>query len=56
MRWFCFSVCWTYKCDLNSALGENSKETVSSAISTEALFNDNNNEETLNIGKVCQKL
>ena len=51
VRWFCFSVCC--KVDVNSALGENSKETLSSTISTEALFDDNSNEKTPNVNKVC---
>ena len=51
MKWFYFSV----KGDLNSALGENSKEPSSSTISTGASFNDDSNEETLNINNVCQK-
>ena len=46
-------VMWTYKGDANSALGENWKELSSSAISPEASFNDNSNEETLNINKTC---
>ena len=36
---------------MNSALGENSKEPSSSTISTEASFNDDSNEKTLNIIK-----
>ena len=44
---------WTYNCYVNSALVENSKERSSSTISTEASFNDDSNEETLNINKVC---
>ena len=46
---------WTCKGDVNSALGENSKEASSSTISTGASFNDDSNEETLNINNVCQK-
>ena len=49
MKWFYFSV----KGDLNSALGENSKEPSSSTISTETLFNEDSNKETLNVNKVC---
>ena len=41
---------------MNSVLGENSKDPSSSTISTEVSFNDNSNEETLNINKVCQQL
>ena len=41
---------------MNSALGENLKKPSSSAISTEASFNDDSNEETVNINKVCQGL
>ena len=47
---------WTYKGDVNKTLGEKSKESSSSTISTEAPFNDDSNEETLNINKVCQQL
>ena len=46
-------VMWTYKCDANSASGENWKELSSSAISPEGSFNDNSNEETLNVNKTC---
>ena len=46
-------VMWTHKGNLNSALGENSKEPSSSAISTEAYFNDDSNKETLNVSKFC---
>ena len=49
-------VMWTYMGDVNSALGRNSKEPSSSTISREASFNGDNNEETLNINKVCQQL
>ena len=52
VRLFYFSVCC--KVDANSALGENSKEPSSSTISTEASFNDDNNEKTLNVNKVFQ--
>ena len=47
---------WTYKSDVNTTVGENSKESSSSTISTEASFNDDSDEETLNINKVCQQL
>ena len=40
-----------YKGELNSASGENWKEPSSSTISTEALFNGDSNEDTLNITK-----
>ena len=42
---------WMYKGELNSASGENWKEPSSSTISTEALFNGDSNEDTLNITK-----
>ena len=48
-------VMWTYEGEVNSALGETSKEPSSSTISIEASFNDNSNEETLNVNKVCQQ-
>ena len=35
---------------MNSASGENRKESSSTTISTEASFNHDNNEETLNVG------
>ena len=38
---------------MNSASEENWKEFSSSAILLEALFNDNSNEETLNVNKTC---
>ena len=44
---------WTYKGDVNSASGENWKQPLSSTISTEALFNGNSSEETLNVNKTC---
>ena len=47
-------VMWTYEVEVNSALGETSKEPSSSTISIEASFN-NSNEETLNVNKVCQQ-
>ena len=46
-------VMWTYKDDANSASGENWNESSSSTISAEASFNDNSNEETLNVNKIC---
>ena len=46
-------VMWTYKGDVNSASGENWKESSSSTISAEAWFNNNSNEETLNVNKTC---
>ena len=48
-------VMWKYNGGVNSALGENSKERSSSIISTEASFNDESNEDTLNVNKVCQQ-
>ena len=47
------SLMWTYKGDVNSALGVNSKEPSPPIISTETSFNDDSNEETLNVNKVC---
>ena len=47
-------VMWTYKGNVNSALGENLKKTSSSAISTDTSFNDSSNQETLNGSKVYQ--
>ena len=44
-----------YNSDVNSALGENSKEPSSSTVTTEASFDDDSNEETLNVFKVCQQ-
>ena len=49
-------VMWTYKGDVNSALGENSKKPSLSAISTQVSFNDGSNEEIVNINKICQQL
>ena len=46
-------VMWTYKSDVNSSSGENWKEPSSSAISTEASFNSDSHEETLNVNKTC---
>ena len=46
-------VMWMYKGDVNWALGENSEETLSLTISTEAAFNDDTNKRTLNVNKVC---
>ena len=43
-----------HKGDVNSDLGENSKEHLSSIISTKASFNDDSNQETLNVNKVFQ--
>ena len=42
-------VLWTYTGDVNSALGETSKERLSSTISTEASFNNIFSEGTLNL-------
>ena len=50
------TVMWTYKGDVNSALGKNSKEPSLSAISAQASFNDDSNEEIVNINKVFQQL
>ena len=44
---------WTYKGDVNSASGENWKQPLTSTISTEALFNGDSSEETLNVNKTC---
>ena len=44
---------WMHKGDVNSALGEISREPSSSTISTESSVNDDSNEETLNVNKVC---
>ena len=56
---FCFSVCckvmWKYKSDVNSMLGKNSKEPSSSKILTDTSFNDDSNEETLNVNKGFQQ-
>ena len=56
---FCFSVCckvmWKYKSDVNSVLGKNSKEPSSSKILTDTSFNDDSNEETLNVNKGFQQ-
>ena len=41
---------------MNWALGENSKETFSLTILTEASFNDDTNKGTLNVNKFCQQL
>ena len=41
--------------DVNSVLGKISKEPSSSTISTESSVNDNSNEETLNVNKVCRQ-
>ena len=38
---------------MNLASGENRKEPLSSTISTEASFNGDSNEETLNVNKTC---
>ena len=46
-------VIWIYKSGVNWALGENSEETLSLTISTEAAFNDDTNKITLNLNKVC---
>ena len=51
--WSVAMVMWTYKGDVNSASGENWKEASSSAISAEASFNGDSNEETLNVNKTC---
>ena len=41
------------KGDVNSASGENWEEPSSSTISSEELFNDNSNDETLNPNRTC---
>ena len=43
---------WEYKGNVNSALGENSKEPWPPATSAEASFDDDSNEEALNVNKV----
>ena len=49
-------VMWTYKGNVNSAIGENSKGPLSSAKSTEASFDDDDcNTKSLNVNKVCQQ-
>ena len=49
-------VMYTYKGDVNSAIGENSKGLLSSAKSTEASFDDDDcNTKSLNVNKVCQQ-
>ena len=45
---------WAYKPDVNSALGETSKEPSSSTLATEASFNDDSNEKAFNVNNVCQ--
>ena len=45
---------WVYKRDVNSALGETSKEPSSSTLATEASFNDDSNEKAFNVNNVCQ--
>ena len=44
---------WTYEDDVNSASGENWREPSPLTISTEASFNGDSNEETLNVNKSC---
>ena len=46
-------VMWTYEDDVNSASGENWREPSPLTISTEASFNGDSNEETLNVNKSC---
>ena len=49
-------VMYTYKGDVNPAIGENSKRPLSPAKSTEASFDDDDcNAESLNVNKVCQQ-
>ena len=43
------------KSDVNLALGENSKELSSPIALTEASFNDDSKEKTLNVNKVSQQ-
>ena len=45
-------VMWTYKGDVNSALGGNSKEPSSSTVSAETSFDEDSNNETLNVYNV----
>ena len=46
-------VMWTYKDDVSSASRRKLKGPSSSIISTEASFNGDSNEETLNVNKTC---
>ena len=46
-------VMWQYKCDVNSASGKNWKKSSSSVMLTEASFNSDSNEETLNVNNTC---
>lgn len=48
-------VIWKYKSDVNLCLAENSNEPSSSTTSTESPFNDDHNEESLNVNKVCHQ-
>ena len=49
-------VMYTYKGDVNPAIGENSKRPLSPAKSTEASFDDDDcNAKSLNVNKVCQQ-
>ena len=49
-------VMWTYKGDVNSAIGENSKGPLSSAKSPEASFDDDDcNTKSLNVNNFCQQ-
>ena len=50
------SVMWTYKSDVNSALGENWIEPSSSTASAEASFDDDSNKEALNVNKVLSAI
>ena len=47
------SVMRTYEDDVNSTSGENWRELSPLTISTEALFNNDSYEETLNVNKSC---
>ena len=49
-------VMYTYKGDVNPAIGENSKRPLSPAKSTEASLDDDDcNAKSLNVNKVCQQ-
>ena len=44
---------WKYNGDANSVSGENWNEPSSSTISAEASFKSDDNEETVNVNKIC---
>ena len=58
--WQLCEVQWFYssaycKVNVNSALGQNSKELSSSTILIEASFDDDSNKKTFNINHFCQQ-